>query len=314
MGQSGGGAKVCTLLAMPETQGLVSKAVALSGNITSAIDKEFSRGLGKYIFEKAGSSMEKLQSMPWEEYLTLANGAAKEYAEKTGKDNGMMRGSFGPVGDGIHIPEGTFFSDPKSPSAGIPLLLCSTTSEFSVSKTDSSLEGIGKDKAIGMIASFRKMDPSKAEAIYNEYEKVASEVLGTTKPIDVADLAIAPRSAVMATAKAKAVQRAPVYIAWFGYPSPLFDGRMRSPHCADISYWFRNTDLMLTHTGGGAGPRALGVIMSDALLSFMRTGNPSTKALPEWEPYREGSDHTMFLSSKCRVIENPDAKALSLLQ
>ena len=35
---------------------------------------------------------------------------------------------------------------------------------------------------------------------------------------------------------------------------------------------------MLTHTGGGARPRALSDKMSDALLAFMRTGNPDRAA------------------------------------
>ena len=58
MGQSGGGAKVCNLVQMPETAGLISKAVALSGNTTSAIDPGYSQELGKFIYEKAGKSME----------------------------------------------------------------------------------------------------------------------------------------------------------------------------------------------------------------------------------------------------------------
>ena len=52
MGQSGGGAKVCTLVAMAETKGLLHKAVALSGNITGAIDNNYSTELGKYILKR----------------------------------------------------------------------------------------------------------------------------------------------------------------------------------------------------------------------------------------------------------------------
>lgn len=52
MGQSGGGAKVCTLVAMAETKGLLHKAVALSGNITGAIDNNYSTELGKYILKE----------------------------------------------------------------------------------------------------------------------------------------------------------------------------------------------------------------------------------------------------------------------
>lgn len=37
----------------------------------------------------------------------------------------------------------------------------------------------------------------------------------------------------------------------------LFNNRMRAFHCLDICFWYANTDLMLTHTGGGKRPRAL---------------------------------------------------------
>ena len=61
----------------------------------------------------------------------------------------------------------------------------------------------------------------------------------------------------MALADAKSKQAAPVFIAWFGWQPPMFDGRMRAFHCLDICFWFHNTDLMLSHTGGGARPRGL---------------------------------------------------------
>ena len=57
IGQSGGGSKVCTLVAMPETQGLIHKAIALSGNSTDAIDKNYSAAVGKVILQEAGSTI-----------------------------------------------------------------------------------------------------------------------------------------------------------------------------------------------------------------------------------------------------------------
>ena len=54
MGQSGGGAKVCTLAAMPKAAGLFHKAVPLSGSTTNAMDQEHSQKLGTYILKEAG--------------------------------------------------------------------------------------------------------------------------------------------------------------------------------------------------------------------------------------------------------------------
>ena len=62
------------------------------------------------------------------------------------------------------------------------------------------------------------------------------------------------RQSVVALADVKSKQAAPVYVDWFTWQPPLFDNRMRAFHCVDICFWFYNTDLMLTHTGGGPRP------------------------------------------------------------
>ncbi len=54
MGQSGGGAKVCVLAAMPSARGLIHKAVPLSGSSTEGLNPEYSRKLGEYILSEAG--------------------------------------------------------------------------------------------------------------------------------------------------------------------------------------------------------------------------------------------------------------------
>lgn len=306
IGQSGGGAKICTLMAMPEAEGLISKGVGLSGNAIDAISTSYSKEIGKRIYEKAGKDMKKLQSMPWEEYIDLANRVAQEYNTEKGLSR-RLGGNFGPVGDGYHIPSGKFFAAEASPSAKMPLLLCSTTSEYSVSKEKPELENIDKEEAIEMIKSH--LGREDAKDLYEAFDKV----FPGQKPIDVVDLILGYRSGVLNTANLKSAQSAPVYVAMFGYRSPLFDGRMRAPHCSDICYWFRNTDLMLTHTGGGAKPRALSVKMADALLSFMRTGDPNTKKLPEWKRYTQDKPFTMFLGETCKGYENLDAEAMAIL-
>ena len=310
MGQSGGGAKVCNLVQMPETAGLISKAVALSGNTTSAIDPSYSQELGKFIYEKAGKSMEKLQSMTWREYIDLANASYREF--NAIRPTTGFRGGFGPVADGTHIPAGTFFSDPAAASAKVPLLLCSTTSESAPSKTNAALEEVDRAGAIEILKSMRGFGGAvtNPEAAFDAY----MEVFPDQKPIDAVGLIFSSRAGVVNTANAKHVQEAPVYVAWFGMNSPLFDGRMRAPHCADICYWFMNTDRMVTHTGGGARPRNLSKKMAGALLAFMRTGNPNVKGLPEWPEYTPENGELMFLGDECKVMNDPDREARKSLE
>ena len=302
MGQSGGGAKVCDVLAMPCSEGLVHKVVGLSGNAITASDPVASKALGAAILKKVGGNVKKLQEMPWEEYYALANGVAAEIGA------GGMMGGFAPIADGEILPK-EFFADKKAASAKVPLMLCTTTSEFALSKENPTLEAISFDDAVKMVSeSFGQPKAKEAlEALQKAFPK--------KKPIELINMMVAQRTSVLATAEAKYAQGgAPVYLAWFDYNAPLFGGRIRAFHCADICYWFKNTDLMVTHTGGGAEPRGVSDQMSEALLAFMRTGNPNCKAIPEWPAYNPEEAATMIFDVKSQVLNAPDREFLSLVE
>ena len=307
MGQSGGGAKVSTVLAMESAKGLVHKAVCLSGNGTRAMNQEVSRGIGEYILKEAGlkpGQADKLQQMPWEEYYALANRASAKYAAD---HPGIGRAGFSPVEDGVIIPKDGYFQ-PDGHAKNIPVLYCCTFAERSISRDSAELEAM--DKA-GAIQYLKASYGDKAEAIIAECEKAFPDM----KPIEWVDLvAWAMRPGVINSANAKVAQGgAPVWTAWFGYKANIFDGRLRAFHCSDICYWFRNTDLMYTHTGGGPEPRALSNKMSAALLSFMRTGNPNCKEIPEWPQYTPDEGAVMILDKTCEVKYDPDKAIRALM-
>ncbi len=313
MGQSGGGAKVCVLMAMPEAKGLIHKAVPLSGSTIQAMEQEYSRKVGEYILKEAGlkpNEIDKLQEIPWEEYINIANRASQKYASESGVTG--FRGSFGPVADGINIPAGKFYTDPDGLSSDVPMLISSTFHEWSMSRTMPELENITKEKAIESLkerAGFRGGLGEKAREVYEAYEKAFPEA----KPIEIMTLVSSNRKSVIETASAKAIQKAPVYVAWFGWQPPLFNNRMRAFHCLDISFWYYNTDLMLTHSGGGKRPRALSEKMSDALLNFMRTGDPNGGELPQWPAYSIDNGETMILNDTSEVKNDPDREARAAL-
>lgn len=305
MGQSGGGAKVCTLVAMPETKGLVHKGVALSGNANNALAQSYSRELGKYIVKTSKKTVEQLQQMPWRDYLALANAAAQEF-NKTQNMQGM-RGGFAPVADGKHIPAEGYFDDPNAPSAQVPMIYCSTMAEFSPAMYDKSLEELDNE---GLAKYLEQRYPGKAAAVVAAYQKAFPEANAG----DIIGMATSPRTGIIKNIGIKAKQGAPVYLAWFGFNPPTFNGRARAFHCIDICFWFRNTDRMVTHSGGGKRPRELSNKMSEALLAFMRTGNPNCDALPEWPAYNETDKPTMILNDVCVVKNNVDTEALEAMK
>jgi len=111
----------------------------------------------------------------------------------------------------------------------------------------------------------------------------------------------------------KSKQPAPVFVDWFTWQPPLFDNRIRAFHCVDISFWFYNTDLMLTHTGGGPRPKALSAKMAGALLQFMKTGNPNGAGLPIWPKYSTAKGETMVFDDVSVAKNDPDREARKAL-
>jgi para-nitrobenzyl esterase len=307
MGQSGGGAKVCMLTAMPSAKGLFHKAVALSGNSLKGGEKSYSEKLGSYILKEAGlaeSQIDKLQDMPWKDYYTIANKASMKLRAETGA-TGMM-GGFGPVADGVYLPQQPFYSGELS--SDIPMIICSTFYERSPSSFDSSLENIALEKAKELAKTTRGFGVSLAENASNVIDAYAKN-FPDKKPIEILSMAISNRLQTIAAADAKALQPAPVYLAWFGWNPPLFDGRLRAFHTMDIGFWFYNTDVQISHTGGGARPRNLAARMSDALVQFMKTGVPKGAGLPDWPKYTTTNGETMILDDKCEVKNDPDREA-----
>jgi para-nitrobenzyl esterase len=308
IGQSGGGAKVCTLTAMPSAKGLFHKAVALSGSSLGGLSKEYSEKLGEMVLKEAGLSageVGKLQQIPWREYIDIANRAAAKMADEAKRMN-LARGGFAPVADGRFLDEGTFYANNSHFSADIPMIISTTFNEQSPSRVNSALENVTLAEAK---ENLKPRFGDKTSEIVDSYAKVFPD----KKPIEIWSMVVSNRKGAIATADAKSKQKAPVYLAWFGFQPPLFDGRMRAFHCDDICFWFYNTDLMLTHTGGGARPRRLSEKMAKSFLNFVRTGNPNGGGLPNWAKYTSEKGETMILNDECVLKNDPDREARKAL-
>ncbi len=311
VGQSGGGAKVCILTAMPAAKGLFHKAVVLSGAALRAGEKADAEMLGGYVLREAGLAPKdagKLQDLPWKSYYALATKAQQNFAQAAGR-----RVGFSPSVDGDVLPQHPYFPSPAATAADVAMIINSNMNELPPAWPDASLAnmtlaeaaerleqrtgfggpGLG-DKARAVVAAYAKLFPDKS-------------------PAEIWSLVASNRGSVVALADAKAKQAAPVFVSWFAWQPPLFDGRLGAFHCLDICFWFDNTDIMFTHTGGGARPRRLARKMAASLVQFMRTGDPNGNGLTEWPRYTSARGETLVLDDVCRAEDDPDRKARALL-
>jgi para-nitrobenzyl esterase len=303
IGQSGGGAKVTTLMNMPAAKGLFHKAVALSGSSLIGVNKDYAEKLGAKVLEEAGfkiGEFEKLQQMPWLEFIQIANRTVAKFSDEA-KKMGIQREGFSPVSDGIHLSSEPFFSGGMSEN--IPLMLNTTFHEWTPSRSDASLEKVTWEEITEKLST---RFGEKSSLIVSAYKKQ----FPTATAVEIWALILSNRKNAVAAADAKSKNgKAPVYVSWFGWQPPLFDGIMRAFHCIDICFWFYNTDLMFTHTGGGKRPRALSTKMANSFIQFVKTGNPNGGGLPEWLPYSAEKGETMILDDLCLLQNNPDGEA-----
>jgi para-nitrobenzyl esterase len=315
MGQSGGGAKVCILTAMPSARGLFQKAVVLSGASTRSGEREYSEKLGSYVLKEAGltpSQVGQLQQIPWKDYYAIATRAQQKLsAETAGGSYGLGRG-FSPFVDGTLLPQHPYYPAAAPAAAKVPMIICSTFNEQSPSWTDAALENATLEAVVEKVkerAGFSAGLGDKARGVVDAYTKAFPD----KKPVEILSMVSSNRQSVVALADAKSKQPAPVFIAWFGWQPPLFDHRMRAFHCLDICFWFYNTDLMISHTGGGARPRKLSAAMASYLIQFMKTGTPNREGSIAWPKYTSANGETLILNDVCEAKNDPDREARKAL-
>jgi para-nitrobenzyl esterase len=309
-GQSGGGGKVSTLMAMPAAKGLFHRAIVESGSILQGISRDNAQQLADAIVSELGlapATIAQIQTLPFQQVVAAADKVLRGRRPKgVGGIPNFRRISavlgFGPVVDGKILPDHPF--DPGAPaiSADIPMIIGTTLNEFVTALNHPEFEAMSEtelqtrvrelygEKAMSVIGAFRQRTPR-------------------AKPFDIWSRIAASgvRGSAIEQAKLKAAQgRAPAYLYWFTWQTPILSGRPRAFHCAEIAFVFDNTDRCETMTGGGAEPRALAAKMCDAWIQFARTGNPNHPQLPRWPAFSAETIPTMIFDSPPRVELNPD--------
>ncbi|MGZ6016844.1 MAG: carboxylesterase/lipase family protein, partial [Phenylobacterium sp.] len=310
-GQSGGGAKVSTLMGMPAAKGLFHRAVVESGSFALTNTPDKSRRLAELFLTELGVAapdIERLQTLPYPELqrasvavLRRANppmGGAPDFR------NMGSRLGFGPVADGEVIPEPPF--NPRAPamSADVPMIIGTTLNEFTTAMNHPEFERMTEAE---LAARIEDIYPGRSAAVLAAFRRRTPQA----RPFDLwSRIASAPvRQAAIHQASAKAaLNRAPAYLYWFAWRTPVFDGRPRAFHCAEIPFVFCNTDYCDHMTGGGSRARALSRVMADAWIQFARTGDPNHAGMPRWSPYAPETAPTMIFDDDSRLVLNADGE------
>ena len=296
-GQSGGGAKVSTLMAMPAARGLFHKAIVHSGSQIAVADTGRTHQLAEAVLKALNidkGDLAKLAAVPAIE-LVGAGEAARKVMPK--QPAGTLNLLWGPVLDGSVIPAQTWTPAAPALSANVPMIVGSNLNEYSPSLGNAGLEDIGEEQAMGMAMTIGGR-PASAWAAVRAADPKA-------KPVEILSRIVSMQFRVPAVtqAKRKAAQGgAPAWLYRFDYnPRTVLDGRVRAFHCAELAYAFDNVDRCLNSTGGTAEARALAAQMSDAWIAFARTGDPNHKGLPAWPPVSTSAAPNMLFDASSSV-------------
>jgi para-nitrobenzyl esterase len=312
-GESGGGQKVSTLLAMPPAQGFFHRAVIESGPGLKMNSLDYATKVGDMVLAELGikpDGLMAIQSLSLD-HIMAAQGAVSR--KLGGFIPGMIAG-FSPVVDGVSLPENPF--DPVAPqvSQDVPLLIGFNRTELTLfAAGDPSaftldeaglhqrIHSLLGDRAEAAIQAFRSDYP-------NENPTGLYFLIASAYPTLAFTAKIAERRAVLG--------KAPTFVYEFTWETPILKGRLRSPHTIEMPFVFDNVSdpLVQKLTGSASDIFPLAERVSSAWAAFAATGSPNSKGFPPWPAYSAADRNVMMINSTSEVVKDPASQSRQMIE
>jgi para-nitrobenzyl esterase len=296
-GQSGGGAKCATLMAMPPAKGLFHRVLTMSGQQITASRVTTATHHAEQLLTALQVRRDRaraLQSLPMEQLVKVSR--APTY--------------LGPVKDGRSLPRDPFDPDAPPLSAGIPMILGNTAGETRtlIGRGDPSIFaltwGTLRAKLEANSSFMGDLDRADVIAKYREWHPDYS-------PADVFFAATTAsrswRGQVIEADRRAAQPRAAshTWVYQFDWRTPVEGGRWGAHHGLDVPFVFDNAILVPDKVGTGDDAVRLAEQMSAMCIAFARTGRPATRGLPDWPVYDRSRRATMVFDASSRVVNDP---------
>lgn len=289
-GQSGGGAKTTTLLAMPAARGLFHRAAVQSGSSLRMRTREEASATAERLLAELGldkDQLQELRNVPFADIIAAQNRVAAAGG-----------GGFSPVVDGDVLPRHPFDPDAPEISRDIPMIIGWTLDDAALRLTNFDLEEDGLKEVVAGVAGTRA---DHVLATYREAYPDASPYLVQARIMT--DRRFGRGAQTQAERKA-GQGGAPAYVYLWTWPSPALGGKFGAVHGVDVGLAFHNYNGDLV---GNGHPEA--VTMADRLASawvaFARTGDPNNPEIPQWPAYDAERKPTMIFDLDMRVEEDP---------
>ena len=298
VGQSGGGAKIATLMAMPAARGLFQRAWTMSGQQVTAAGPRAATQRAQIAMQAVGAAdAEALRTMPMEALL-----AATRARDPSRVENSSLY--VGPVLDGRSLPVHPFWPEAPAQSAGIPMVIGNTH--------DETRAFLGNDPA--NFALTWETLPAKLEkeqyvdllpsVVIAEYRRLYPHYTPSEVFFAATTAGRSWRGAVEEL-EARARQGAPTWAYQLDWGSPLDGGRFGAFHTLDIPLVFDTTDRAGSRTGDSDEATRVAATMSEALIALARHGDPNHGGLPRWQTYSLARRETMLFDTTSQQADDP---------
>lgn len=303
-GESGGGAKVCTLLAMPAAKGLFHRAAIQSGAGLRGVEAKDASDIAERllaVLDIKKNEIDKLQKMPAQQLLdALDKLPGRPVVIGSGLPTGAIM-SFSPVVDDKYMPAHPF--DPVAAPTGVsvPVIVGTNLDESATflaadprrrrlldTELRQRLIPLCGDRVDSIIAVYRKSRPSATP--WDLLIGIQSEW--------------ARRSSILLAERKAAAGGAPVFMYLVTYQSDFLGGLFKAGHGIEIAYVFDVVDDV-PYAGARSDRYDFTAAMSDAWIAFARSGNPSHPGIPKWEPYTVKGRATMLFDVPSRLVNDP---------
>ena len=300
-GQSGGGAKIATLMAMPSARGLFHRAWTMSGQQVTAAGPRAASQRARLLLDALaiGGDFDALARMPMEKVLDAMRVRDPSRIENTSL-------YFGPVMDSRALPRHPFHPGAPPQSMAIPMVIGNTR--------DETRAFLGSDPAHfaltweSLPAKLREQQYSdlSPDVVIAEYRRLYPRYTPSEVFFAATTAGRSWRGAVI-EAELRAEQGAPTWAYQLDWPSPLDGGKWRALHTLDIALVFDNIAQPGSRTGTGADAQRMADRMSDALLALARNGDPNHAGVPKWQSYSLLKRETMVFDDDTRIEDDPRA-------
>jgi para-nitrobenzyl esterase len=309
-GESGGGAKTSTLVALPAARGNFHKASIESGATLRLRTKEAATETTLAVLSRLGldkSRARELLKVPAEQLLEAQRQAPGSRPRGNGGLPPISGASFmfSPVIDGHYIPAHPFDPAPPPSAVKIPILVGTNKDE-----TIFMMRGTPEVFSMDDSALQKALEPSlgdKTARVLEVYRKSRPGASPTDLYVAITTARWMWNNAITLAERKVAQKGSPVYMYMFAFESetPAAQGvtyPTKAAHAMEIPFKFNHPDSVRSKREDRFKAARN---MSRAWASFARSSNPSHDEIPNWPAYTLETRATMFLDAECKVVNDP---------